>query len=78
MKERNCRGTPAHHVMLLLHLGHLLGVLLVHVLQLGQHPFTALAQSLLIVDELQTDSARLTQKKEQVFPEQLIRFSPGR
>lgn len=38
--------------MLLLHLGDLLGVLLVHLLQLVQHALAALAQRLLVVDEL--------------------------
>lgn len=41
--------------MLLLHLCNLLGVLLVHQLQLSQHSFTALAQSLFIIDQLKND-----------------------
>lgn len=43
----------AHHLVLLLHLRHLLGVLVVHLLQLSHHALAALAQSLLVVDELQ-------------------------
>ena len=39
--------------MLLLHLCDLLGVLLVHLLQFSHHALAALAQSLLIVDQLQ-------------------------
>lgn len=42
----------AHHFMLLLHLRHFLGVFLVHLLQFSHHPFTALIQSLFIMDEL--------------------------
>lgn len=42
----------AHHFMLLLHLAHFLGVVLVHLLQFSHHTLTAFAQSLFIVDEL--------------------------
>lgn len=45
----------AHHFMLLLHLCNLLCVLLVHLLQFRDHAFTALVQSLFIIDKLQTD-----------------------
>lgn len=55
-----CRSARdrSYHFMLLLHLCDLLGVLLVHLLQFSHHSFTALAQSLFIVDEL---------KKHQTF-----------
>lgn len=46
------RSRPSHHFMLLLHLSDLLGVLLVNLLQFSHHTFTALTQSLFIVDQL--------------------------
>ena len=52
--ERWCRARvqSAHQLVLLLHLGDLLGVLLVHLLQLGHQCLAPLAQGLLIVDQL--------------------------
>lgn len=41
--------------MLLLHMCNLLSVLLVHLLQLGHHAFTALTQNFFIIDQLRTD-----------------------
>lgn len=57
-----------HHFMLLLHLCNLLGVLLVHLLQLSHDSFTALAQSLFIIDQLKSKKKadfKLGQKEEE-------------
>lgn len=45
-------GPVPHQLVLLLHLADLLAVLLVHLLQLGYHSLTPLAQHLLILNEL--------------------------
>lgn len=52
--------TAAHHFMLLLHLRHFLGVFLVHLLQFSHHIFTALIQSLFIMDELHRQDTSLS------------------
>lgn len=45
--------------MLLLHLGDLLGVLLVHLLELHHHPLTALTQRLLVIDQLRREGEEM-------------------
>lgn len=61
-KPRTLPGAipAAHHFMLLLHLRHFLGVFLVHLLQFSHHTFTALVQSLLIMDELHGQDTSLS------------------
>lgn len=49
--------------MLLLHLCDLLCVLLVHLLQFSHHAFTALTQSLFIIDQLKKDGTHLRPKQ---------------
>lgn len=51
--------------MLLLHLGHFLGVFLVHLLQFSHHTFTSFIQSLFIMDELHRQDTSLTALKRQ-------------